>query len=201
MMVVTSKIAIDLRDRYINTIVDAVQFDVNSRVVEATILEGGIIFNIPASATFEVRFSRGDGNSGSYTTLSDGTNAVSVNDRNVLQIHISDVVLSEHGMASISVCIKEGDAELNTFGFIVNVQKSVVSEGSIGKKYPDTYNATATSEYIALGRTAYVNGEEVVGTAPISTFEVTDDGNGNVTINASGGITINNDGSGNASIL
>ena len=130
-MIVTSIIAIDLRDKYNNAILDAVQYDKNSRVVEATILEGGIPFRIPETGvTYEVRFKRGDGSPGNYSELSDGTKAVRLKGQSVLSIYINDLILSVPGIASISVCMKENGQEINTFSFYINVQKNVLPYGT-----------------------------------------------------------------------
>ena len=162
-MIVTSIIAIDLRDKYNNAILDAVQYDKNSRVVEATILEGGIPFRMPATGvTYEVRFKRGDGSPGNYSELSDGTKAVRRKGQSVLSIYINDLILSVPGIASISVCMKENGQEINTFSFYINVQKNVLPYGT-EIKYPNTYDATASSDNIEKGKAAYVNGEKVTG--------------------------------------
>jgi hypothetical protein len=198
-MVVTSKINVDLRNRYINTVVDAVQYDVNSRIIEVSLFEGGIRKDVSAESTFEVRFKRGDGATGSYAKLNNGNAAVERTESNILSVWLSDVVLSVSGVAVISVCIKDGEKEINTFSFDVNVEKNPASSKD-AKKYPDTYDATATPQDIIPGKTAYVNGEKIVGSAVVSVFEVSDDGSGNVTIVARGGISATNDGRGNAYI-
>ena len=60
---------------------------------------------------------------------------------------------------------------------------------------------TAAAEYVAEGVTfTSAAGLRVEGTAKRATFEVSDDGEGNVTIIAGGGILVTNDGSGNAAV-
>lgn len=165
-MELTTEIVIDMRDKYVNTIVDAVQYDKNSRIIKATLLSGGSRFSIPTGATFRVNFKRADGASGSYTKLSDGSDAVVRFETNVLKIGINELVTNASGKTLISVSIIDGTSEINTFSFIVNVQKAVTESSDLNKKYPDTYDGTATSSSIEKGKTAYSHGEKITGTLP-----------------------------------
>lgn len=165
-MELTTEIVIDMRDKYVNTIVDAVQYDKNSRIIKATLLSGGSRFSIPTSATFRVNFKRADGASGSYAELSDGSAAVVRFETNVLKIGINELVTNASGKTLISVSIIDGTSEINTFSFIVNVQKAVTESSDLNKKYPDTYDGTATSSSIEKGKTAYSHGEKITGTLP-----------------------------------
>jgi hypothetical protein len=166
-MELTTEIVIDMRDKYINTIVDAVQYDKNSRIVKATLLFGGTRFSIPTGATYRVNFKRADGASGAYTELSDGSAAVNRSEANVLEIGIHELVTNISGKALISVTILDVDSEVSTFSFILNVQKAVTESSDLNKKYPDTYDATAGADDLATGKTAYINGEKVVGAVPV----------------------------------
>lgn len=163
-MVLTTKIVIDMRDKYVNTIIDAVQYDKNSRIVEATLLSGGTALSIPTDSTYKVNFRRSDGASGSYDKLSDGSAAVQRSGSNVLKIGIHELVTNVSGKSLISVSIMDGTSEINTFSFIVNVQESVTKNSDLNKKYPDTYDGTAASSNIEVGKTAYSHGEKITGT-------------------------------------
>ena len=163
-MELMTEIVIDMRDKYVNTIIDAVQYDKNSRFVKATLLSGGSRFSLPTNATYRVNFKRADGASGSYTELSNGSSAVERSESNVLKIGIHELVTNTSGKSLISVSIIDGDSEISTFSFVVNVQKSTVEDSDINKKYPNTYDATATPEDIAKGMTAYANGDKITGT-------------------------------------
>ena len=163
-MVITSAINIDMQYKYVNTYVDAVQYDVNSRNVEITLLNAGSRANIPTGSTFEVKFKRPDGSSGSYSELSNGQAAVTRKEINVIVVWLSEFILSEAGETIVSVCIKNGETEVNTFSFIVNVQESPNIGTGLARMYPNTYDATATPSDIAIGKTAYVNGEKILGT-------------------------------------
>lgn len=158
-----AEIVIDMRDKYVNTIIDAVQYDKNSRIVKASLLSGGSRFSIPTGATYRVNFKRADGASGSYTELSDGSSAVVRSESNVLKIGIHELVTNTSGKTFISVSIIEGTSEISTFSFVVNVQKAVAEISDLNKKYPNTYDATATPEDIAKGMTAYANGDKITG--------------------------------------
>lgn len=164
-MVITSAINIDMQYKYVNTYVDAVQYDVNSRNVEITLLKAGSRVDIPTGSTFEVKFKRPDGSSGSYSELSNGQAAVTKKETNVIVVWLSEFILSEAGATVVSVCVKDGETEVNTFSFIVNVQESPHIGTGLARMYPNTYDATATPSDIAIGKTAYVNGEKILGTS------------------------------------
>ena len=121
-MQIIHKFEIDLQTPVLMEPIWAVQGDTNSRVLEITLLDGGVAVDT-AGCTGIVRYRRADGNGGNYDTASDGTAAVTFAG-NVATVQIAPEVLAAPGVAQVAVAIVAGTTILHTFVFQIDVQKN-----------------------------------------------------------------------------
>ena len=118
----TQRIEIDLAVRGVTETVQAVQGDMNSRVLEITLVDGGAVVDT-TGCTGIVRYRRADGTGGNYDTAPDGTSAVSF-DGNIATVQIAPDVLAAPGVAQVAVAIVAGTSMIHTFVFQIDVQKN-----------------------------------------------------------------------------
>ena len=120
-MIVTHKINLDMTNAGEMPRIEAVQDDRYTRDVALTLTAGGSPWVIPQTATVAVRYRKADGMVGQYDTLPDGTTAWTASE-NVLTVALAPQVLTVPGPVTVAVSFLDGDREINTFGFLVDVQ-------------------------------------------------------------------------------
>lgn len=126
-----SQIILDVSRETQKPIINAVQFDGNTRKVIATILDNGVPFQMPDGVRATVGVERADGSSILYNELSSGDPAVVVSG-NTAEITIASDALLVSGIGSASVNFySENGEKLTTMNFLVNVHKSVVQDDSV----------------------------------------------------------------------
>lgn len=119
-MEVIQKIKIDLLKPGVKPVVNVMQADENSRVIEISLYANGVAWNVPDGVSFSVAYKKPDGTRGLYDTLPDGSSASSV-DGNVVSIRLAPQMLTVPGDVESSVVISSGKQTISTFPVIVNV--------------------------------------------------------------------------------
>lgn len=131
-MEVINKIKIDLLKPGVKPMINAMQADENSRVLEITLNANGSAWEIPSGVTFSMAYKKPDGTRGMYDTMPDGSSASSV-DGNVVSIRLAPQMLTTPGTVNASVVISNGDQRISTFPIIVNVIQSP-AVGAVGSE-------------------------------------------------------------------
>lgn len=131
-MEVIQKIKIDLLKPGVKPVVNVMQADENSRVIEIALYANGVAWEIPAGASFSIAYKKPDGTRGLYDTLPDGSSASSV-DGNVVSIRLAPQMLTVPGEVESSVVIYSGEQAISTFPVIVNVIQNP-AVGAVGSE-------------------------------------------------------------------
>lgn len=105
---------------------DMMQYDQLSRQVDMALFCGQEAFQIPQDAGVLIHYVRGNGESGVYDSMSDGTRAWSISG-NRLTIAIAPEVLLYEGTAAVSARLTLGTRTLNTFTFLIQIHKGMPS--------------------------------------------------------------------------
>lgn len=121
-MKITHKIKMDLLDKQpFLAPVDAVQNDSNTRVIEMTLYEGDVPWNVPDGVTAALAFVKPDGTRGLYDELPDGTAAVSIAE-NVVTVVLAPQVLTSAGHVKASILMNDAALnQLSSFPFSICV--------------------------------------------------------------------------------
>lgn len=128
-MTVTTKLKLDLQKTDLIPVVNAVQNDRYSRVLEISLFAGGELWPVPTGAQVSVSYSKPDGRGGEYDTLPDGTRAWSASD-NVLTVTLAPQMLTAVGVVSMAVTISQGDLQISTFPIALTVTQKTSQEDS-----------------------------------------------------------------------
>lgn len=131
-MEIVNKLKIDLLKPGVKPLVNAMQADENSRVLEITLSANGSAWEVPEGVNFSMAYKKPDGTKGLYDTLPNGTNAFTV-DGNVVSVVLAPQMLTAPGTVTTSVVISDGDQRVNTFPIIVNVIQNP-AVGAVGSE-------------------------------------------------------------------
>lgn len=134
-MQVTTKITVDMTRQNVGQRVNAVQGDGNTRLVEITLLSGGVPWTLPEGVDAAIAYMQPGGTKGLYNKLADGTEAISISG-NVATVILAPQMLTVSGTVQASLVFN--DAALNrltTFPFAV----SVTSNPAAGAQKTEDY--------------------------------------------------------------
>lgn len=167
-MIVTHKIKMDLTRRSFVPAIDAVQNDRNSRALELALYSGEQSWSPPEGTYAMVCYSKSDGRGGEYSTLSDGSAAVSIQG-NLVTVALASQVLTTPGHVGLSIRLFQGTSQVSTFQILVNVHPGTDAQLADEEESPTTGSMLpipATAEAGQYLRVGEVNGAGVV----ISTY-------------------------------
>ena len=125
-MKLSHKIKMDLIRQGISPRVSVVQGDAYTRRLDIALYADKRPWKVPANAAVLIRYRKPDRTSGSYDTLADGTNAISVSG-NLVSILIAPEVLNIAGTVTLMVTILLGEQRLSTFHIDLVVQPDCVT--------------------------------------------------------------------------
>ena len=130
-MYINHKIHMNLLESETIPTLEMVQYDQLSRKVELALYCGEEPFLIPGDCGVMIHYLRGDGTSGAYDAMPDGTSAWQIKE-NLLTLNIAPELLSAEGNAAISARLIQGIRTLNTFAFLIQVHKGMPAGESGG---------------------------------------------------------------------
>lgn len=120
-MQVTTKITVDMTRQNVGQRVNAVQGDGNTRLVEITLLSGGVPWTLPEGVDAAIAYMQPGGTKGQYNLLADGSAAISING-NVATIVLAPQMLTVSGTVQASLVFNDTALNrLTTFPFAVSV--------------------------------------------------------------------------------
>lgn len=131
-MKITHNLTIDLQRKGNLQKIDVVQGDTYTRLVNISLYNNGVLWEVPTDGGILVRYHKPDGTSGIYEKLPDGSPAGVVEENNVL-ITLAPQMLTAPGKVPAQVSIVVDDQVLSTFSFIVDVEEDS-SKGAIGSE-------------------------------------------------------------------
>ena len=207
-MRVIQRIRMDLCGCAIPPIINAMQNDGNTRIVEVSLYSRGAAWLPPEGVTVSAHYQKPDGTAGMYDTLPDGTLAYTITD-NVVAATLAPQMTTVPGKIVVSLVFLDGlGKQLATFPFHVQVAADPAAKATESGDYfnlhsflPQPTNAAAVGQHLEIeevtedGRVLKVRATNNTGG-----ISVTDDGDGNVTITSGGSVSITDDGNGNVVI-
>lgn len=148
-MEATHRIRIDMLRKGVPPVVDAMQFDALTRIVEIELYSNGVAWNPPDGITFSVSYGKPDGKRGFYGMLPDGTSAISVAG-NVVSATIAPQALTVAGTVLAALVMRIPDTErLSAFPFEIHVTADPSAGSTDSEDYFDpSYGATNAVLYV-----------------------------------------------------
>lgn len=191
-MEIIQKIKIDLLKPGVKPVVNVMQADENSRVIEIALYTNGVAWEIPDGASFSVAYKKPDGTSGLYDTLPNGTGA-SFAKGNVLSIRLAPQMLTVPGDVESSVVISSGEQTISTFPVIVNVIQNPAA-GAVGSE-DYFYNSVVGNldDLKTTDKSSVVAAINEIFSIGVTGSEIIVDGDGYLTT-STGGFVIDSDG-------
>ena len=168
-MEVIKQIKMDLQNKQNVPVIDAVQGDGNTRVLEFSLYSGGVAWNVPDVVSVAVAYMRPDGAKGIYDTLADGSSAVSVSGNSVSAVIVPQAVSVDGDTKLTVVLTNDAGEQLATFGVVLRVE------------YNPAVGAVEPEDYINLRQVLVEMIEKVMGeTGALPDFSVwvVDNGDG-----------------------
>ena len=126
-MIVTHKINMDMDNPQLLPVVDMVQDDKFSRMVESTLLENGKPWVPMEDSRVLIRYAKSDGTGGEYDTMPEGAIAWSLTE-NVLILWLAPQMLTVAGPVRMNVGFLNGIGEINSFPILLHVHPNVRRE-------------------------------------------------------------------------
>lgn len=126
-MIVTHKINMDMDNPQLLPVVDMVQDDKFSRMVEITLLENGKPWIPMEDSRVLIRYAKSDGTGGEYDTMPEGAIAWSLTE-NVLILWLAPQMLTVAGPVRMNVGFLNGIGEINSFPILLHVHPNVRRE-------------------------------------------------------------------------
>lgn len=156
-MRVIQKIRMDLCGCAIPPIINAMQNDGNTRIVEVSLYSRGVAWLPPEGVTVSVHYQKPDGTAGVYDTLPDGTPACTITD-NVVGATLAPQMTTVPGKVVASLVFLDGlGKQLATFPFYVQVAADPAAEVTESGDYfnfhiflPQPTNAAAVGQYLEI---------------------------------------------------
>ncbi len=135
-MKVIHKLTVHLDDRHLIPCIDAVQGDASTRVLELTLLSEDKAWTVPTGTVVSVAYRKGDGTSGWYDALPDGTPACSFSG-NVITATLAPQVLTAPGAVQVAVVLCKPDTleQLAVFPLTVEVTKNPAAGETLSNDY------------------------------------------------------------------
>ncbi len=123
-------------DRHLIPCIDAVQGDASTRVLELTLLSEDKAWTVPTGTVVSVAYRKGDGTSGWYDALPDGTPACSFSG-NVITATLAPQVLTAPGAVQVAVVLCKPDTleQLAVFPLTVEVTKNPAAGETLSNDY------------------------------------------------------------------
>ena len=134
-MKVIQKLRMDLARCGCPPIAGAVQSEANTRVLEVSLYDNGVAWEIPAGTVIDVAYQKPDGTKGIYSRLPDGSPATTFTG-NVLSATLAPQVLTCAGpVRATFVFSKDGEKTLAAFPFTITVEANPAAGAEISEDY------------------------------------------------------------------
>lgn len=154
-MEIIKKISIDMAMASMPPHVDAMQNDVNTRVIEISLTENGAPWVPPEDATFALSYRKDDGTKGFYNMLADNVSAISVVD-NKVSVILAGQVLTYAGTVDAALVISDSSQNrIAAFPFKI----LVTEDPSAGTEESDDYFNCSGGGAFYVTATAVLNDE------------------------------------------
>lgn len=147
-MEIVNSIKYDMAKRGVPPVIDAVQGEVDSRVVELSVFSNGTAVNVEGYSC-SLAFSKPDGTSGWYDTMPDKSTAFSVSG-NVISMKIAPQVLAVPGEVNAVIRFEtNGKTErATTFPFVISVSEDPAINAPKSENYYSVQNWDQVNESI-----------------------------------------------------
>lgn len=145
-MKVIQKLRMDLARCGPRPVVAAVQGEANTRVLEVSLYDNSVAWEIPAAAVVDVAYQKPDGTQGVYSRLPDGSPATSFSG-NVLSATLAPQMLTCAGpVLATFVFSKDGEKTLAAFPFTITV---TANPAAGAERSEDYFNPKDLSDLMA----------------------------------------------------
>lgn len=170
-MKIVKKLTLDLADRRILPVVDAMQDDEMTRKVEISLYSSGREFRLSGEENISVAFIKPDGKKGWYDTLPNGEPAVDADydTENKIMVTLAPAMLEIPGEVKVAIVFKDpNNYQLASFPFVVNVEQNPAASSQISNEYYsiktfDEFYAKLLTTFIAAGSDIELSGHKIGG--------------------------------------